>query len=242
MIAILLLLPCAAALVPPRHSAHRWPLRAGAASYPPLAESDIAALFQDVPVFTLANDGGLALLNDGTTKAVEFYVDIDVAVKRKQFWDEDDTLSVRPMSLGKALAAYGGGDGARFVGGPRDLAQARSIFVRCVGEAAPEDPQDLLKAYEALDERRSFAEPTDVPLFCVDALRRSAGEPAPWYFSMGDLLETWKSAGGEEAACFDRVKMVNLREMLRLLEAPTPTPKPTLFLPPVSSLEAVGRR
>ena len=256
----LLVLPCATPLRAPLHrsrlplrragGARRRtrlpPLRAGDAPtpYPPLAEADIAALFREVPVFTLANDeGNLALLNDGTTKAVEFYVDVDVAVQRKQFWDEDDKLTVKPLSLGKALAAYGDGeDGARFVAGPRDLARARSIFVRCAGGDAPEDPRELLRAYEALDDRRSFAEPTDVPLFCVDALRRSADEPAPWYFSMSDLLETWASAGGTEAAALDRVKMVNLREMLRLLRAPTPAPKPALFLAATSSLEVVGRR
>ena len=240
----LLVLPCATAL----HRSRPPPLRAGDAPtpYPPLAEADIAALFREVPVFTLANDeGNLALLDDGATKAVEFYVDVDVAVQRKQFWDDSGKLSVTVQSLGKALAAYGGGgDGsARFVASPEELSQARGIFVRCAtGGEPPEDPQELLAAYNDVDPGGSFAEPTDVPLFCIDALRLSAAEPAPWYFSMKDLLETWESAGGTREAAYDRVKIVNLREMVRLLKAKTPTPKPGLFLAGMANLEAVGRK
>ena len=74
------------------------------------------------------------------------------------------------------------------------------------------------------------------------ALRLSAAEPAPWYFSMKDLLETWESAGGTREAAYDRVKIVNLREMVRLLQAKTPTPKPGLFLAGMANLEAVGRK
>ena len=242
-------LACASALVPAGRLRRRSsPLRASGAPtvYPPLAEADIEALFTEVPVFTLANeDGYLALLNDGKTKACEFYVDVDVAVQRKQFWDDSGKLSVTVQSLGKALAAYGGGgDGsARFVASPEELSQARGIFVRCAtGGEPPEDPQELLAAYNDVDPGGSFAEPTDVPLFCIDALRLSAAEPAPWYFSMKDLLETWEAAGGTREAAYDRVKIVNLREMVRLLQAKTPTPKPGLFLAGMANLEAVGRK
>ena len=69
----------------------------------------LAALFSETPCFALADaDGQLALLDDGKNKAIEFYIDAEVAVKRKQYWDVDgDKLTVKLLSLGKALAAYG---------------------------------------------------------------------------------------------------------------------------------------
>ena len=183
------------------------------------AEPDLAALFSDTPCFALADaDGQLALLDDGKNKAIEFYIDADVAVKRRQYWDVDgDKLTVKPLSLGKALAAYGDDEtAARFVASPDELNEARRIFVRCSGGEIPESLEELLETYEALDPRKSFATPLDVPLFCIDALRLAPTEPAPWYFSSKDLLETWEQASGkprEEA--YDSISMMNLREMVR---------------------------
>jgi len=153
--------------LPPRHAS---------------TEPDLATLFAETPCFALADaDGQLALLDDGKNKAIEFYIDADVAVKRKQYWDVDgDKLTVKPLSLGKALAAYGDDEtAARFVASPDELNEARRIFVRCSGGEIPDSLEELLAAYEELDPRKSFATPLDVPLFCIDALRLSADEPAP---------------------------------------------------------------
>ena len=97
--------------------------------------------------------------------------------------------------------------------------------------------------YEALDPRKSFATPLDVPLFCIDALRLAPTEPAPWYFSSKDLLDTWEQASGrprEEA--YDSISMMNLREMLKVLKSPKVPVKPSTFLAAMANLEAVGRR
>mmetsp|Transcript_9136 Transcript_9136/g.28569 ORF Transcript_9136/g.28569 Transcript_9136/m.28569 type:complete len:248 (+) Transcript_9136:846-1589(+) len=222
----------------PRRATH-GALRATSA---PCSDADIAALFGDVPCFSLADaDGQLVLLDDGKGKAIEFYVDVDVAVRRKQYWDEKDALTVKPLSLGKALAAYGGSDDARFVASPDELSEARRMFLECTGQQPPEDPEALLAAYEEADARSSFGAPTDVPLFSIDALRLAADEPAPWYFSSKDLLETWESASGKpREAALDKIAMMNLSEMLRVLKSAAPT-KPTLFLAAMSNLQAVGR-
>ena len=204
---------CANALVP------AVPPRKRLAPRHAIAEPDLAALFSETPCFALADaDGQLALLDDGKNKAIEFYIDAAVAVKRKQYWDVDgDKLTVKPLSLGKALAAYGDDEtAARFVASPDELNEARRIFVRCSGGDVPESLEELLATYEELDPRKSFATPLDVPLFCIDALRLSPTEPAPWYFSSKDLLETWETASGksrEEA--YDSISMMNLREMVR---------------------------
>jgi hypothetical protein len=171
---VLLLSACVHALVPPQSRRTHLTKRH--------AEPDLAALFAETPCFALADaDGQLALLDDGKNKAIEFYIDADVAVKRKQYWDVDgDKLTVKPLSLGKALAAYGDDEtAARFVASPDELNEARRIFVRCSGGDVPESLEELLATYEALDPRKSFATPLDVPLFCIDALRLSADEPAP---------------------------------------------------------------
>jgi len=204
---------CANALVPAAQPRKRLPPRHAS------AEPDLATLFAETPCFALADaDGQLALLDDGKNKAIEFYIDADVAVKRKQYWDVDgDKLTVKPLSLGKALAAYGDDEtAARFVASPDELNEARRIFVRCSGGEIPESLEELLATYEQLDPRKSFATPLDVPLFCIDALRLAPTEPAPWYFSSKDLLDTWEAASGksrEEA--YDSVSMMNLREMVR---------------------------
>ena len=171
---LLLLSACAHALVPPQRLQKHLTKRH--------AEPDLATLFAETPCFALADaDGQLALLDDGKNKAIEFYIDADVAVKRKQYWDVDgDKLTVKPLSLGKALAAYGDDEtAARFVASPDELNEARRIFVRCSGGEIPESLEELLATYEALDPRKSFATPLDVPLFCIDALRLSADEPVP---------------------------------------------------------------
>ena len=235
---LLLLSACAHALVPPQSRRTHLTKRH--------AEPDLAALFSDTPCFALADaDGQLALLDDGKNKAIEFYIDADVAVKRKQYWDVDgDKLTVKPLSLGKALAAYGDDEtAARFVASPDELNEARRIFVRCSGGEIPESLEELLATYEALDPRKSFATPLDVPLFCIDALRLAPTEPAPWYFSSKDLLDTWEQASGrprEEA--YDSISMMNLREMLKVLRSPKVPVKPSTFLAAMANLEAVGRR
>ena len=127
----LLLSACAHALVPPQSRRTHLTTRR--------AEPDLATLFADTPCFALADaDGQLALLDDGKNKAIGFYIDADVAVKRKQYWDVDgDKLTVKPLSLGKALAAYGDDESAaRFVASPDELNEARRIFVRCSGGAS----------------------------------------------------------------------------------------------------------
>ena len=237
---LVLLSLCANALVPAVPPRKRLsPLHAS-------AEPDLAALFSETPCFALADaDGQLALLDDGKNKAIEFYIDADVAVKRKQYWDVDgDKLTVKPLSLGKALAAYGDDESAaRFVASPDELNEARRIFVRCSGGEVPDSLEELLATYEELDPRKSFATPLDVPLFCIDALRLSPTEPAPWYFSSKDLLETWETASGrprEEA--YDSISMMNLREMLKVLRSPKVPVKPSTFLAAMANLEAVGRR
>ena len=61
------------------------------------------------------------------------------------------------------------------------------------------------------------------------------------YFSSKDLLETWESASGKpREAALDKIAMMNLSEMLRVLKSAAPT-KPTLFLAAMSNLQAVGR-
>ena len=173
---LVLLSLCAHALVP------AVPPRKRLAPRHASAEPDLATLFAETPCFALADaDGQLALLDDGKNKAIEFYIDAAVAVKRKQYWDVDgDKLTVKPLSLGKALAAYGDDEtAARFVASPDELNEARRIFVRCSGGDVPESLEELLATYEELDPRKSFATPLDVPLFCIDALRLSADEPAP---------------------------------------------------------------
>ena len=49
--------------------------------------------------------------------------------------------------------------------------------MRCSGGGEIESLEELLATYEALDPRKSFATPFDVPLFCIDApcSRRRAG-------------------------------------------------------------------
>ena len=129
---VLLLSACAHALVPPQ--SRRTHLTTRHASDP-----DLATLFAETPCFALADaDGQLALLDDGKNKAIEFYIDADVAVKRKQYWDVDgDKLTVKPLSLGKALAAYGDDEtAARFVASPDELKNdPSSIFARLVKAA-----------------------------------------------------------------------------------------------------------
>ena len=237
---LVLLSLCANALVP------AVPPRKRLAPRHASADPDLATLFAETPCFALADaDGQLALLDDGKNKAIEFYIDADVAVKRKQYWDVDgDKLTVKPLSLGKALAAYGDDEtAARFVASPDELNEARRIFVRCSGGEIPDSLEELLATYEELDPRKSFATPLDVPLFCIDALRLSPTEPAPWYFSSKDLLETWEQASGksrEEA--YDSISMMNLREMLKVLRSPKVPVKPSTFLAAMANLEAVGRR
>ena len=242
---VLPLIACGTALrpqLPGRSSRRLAPLRAAADA------PDLAALFAEVPCFALADqDGQLVLLDNGKNKAIEFYPDIDVAVKRKQYWDvSGDKLNVKPLSLGKALAAYGAeGDEARYVASPDELTEARRIFVTCSGGEVPEDLEALLQAYEELDPRKSFATPFDVPLFCINALCLSVNEPAPWYFSCKDLLGTWENASGKpRAEAYNGISMMNLREMLRLLGSPKlpQAAKPSVFLAAQANLEAVGRR
>ena len=93
---LVLLSLCANALVPARQPTKRLTPRHA-------SEPNLAALFSETPCFALADaDGQLALLDDGKNKAIEFYIDAAVAVKRKQYWDVDgDKLTVKPLSLGK---------------------------------------------------------------------------------------------------------------------------------------------
>ena len=72
---------------------------------------------------------------------------------------------------------------------------------------------------------------------------RAPTEPAPWYFSSKDLLDTWEAASGKsKEEAYDSISMMNLREMLKVLRSPKVPVKPSTFLAAMANLEAVGRR
>lgn len=224
--------------------------------YPALSDEEVVEMLDKVPVFTLADgEGNAAVVNDGTTKALEFYCDVEVAMARKKMFD-DEKLRVTASSLGRAVVAYKDSetvDGikARFMADPRESIAARQIILRGASEegaqkaSADMSSEELLAAYKLADPDGRFAEPTDVPLFSIEQLMLARdGGPGmrPWFFSLKDLLVQWKNASETDESYADgEVQILSLNEMIQLMQSESPTDnRARLFVPSMASLKAIG--
>ena len=127
---------------------------------------------------------------------------------------------------------------------PDELNEARRIFVRCSGGDVPESLEELLATYEALDPRKSFATPLDVPLFCIDARGSLQQNRRPGTSPPGLLLETRRPRTGRSRRrprqhLHDEPERNGPRLVLRSPKVPV---KPSTFLARDGVLEAVGRQ
>lgn len=162
----------------------------GETIYPACTDEEVIEFFDKVPVFALADgEGNSAVVNDGEQRWLEFYCDPELAIRRKQQFDDQSgdgvvsALKVTATSLGRVAVAYQTGDDsikARFVADPRELASARQVILRGAGaETAAKSnltATELLEAYKLVDKDLRFATPSDVPLFSATPESRTQND------------------------------------------------------------------
>ena len=141
------------------------------------------------------------------------------------------------------LAAYEEADARSSFGAPTDV----PLFSIDALRLAADEPAPWSFAARSSAETSRGDAATATWAICGDEWRRRRDRDVDIqcrrlrYFSSKDLLETWESASGKpREAALDKIAMMNLSEMLRVLKSAAPT-KPTLFLAAMSNLQAVGR-
>lgn len=221
-------------------------------TYPGLDDSEIIALLDKVPVFSLVDEAGNAAVvqQDDGTASLEFFLDARYAMTRRARMEGGETLRLMGQSLGRVLVAYDADDAplpARVLADPKELSAARQVVLRGVDPVAAATNmtfQELEAAYLLADPDRRFAAHTDVPLFSVAQLVLAKSNQVPWFFSMADCVEQWRVACGEDIASYQNgeLRLVSLSEMLDKLRAPSSDGdgRDRFFVPSKTALAAVG--
>lgn len=227
-------------------------LAPGTKIFPGLQDKDIVELLDKVPVFSLVdNEGNSAAVKDGNSSRLEFFLDAKHALRRRDQMVGGEKLRLVGQSLGRALIAYESSSDitAHFLADPRELVAARQIILRGVDpDAAAQNmtAQELLAAYALADPQERFGTAFDVPLFSIAQLMLAADDDVrnPWFFSMQDCVDQWKSACAGNAKAYEsgEIRLLSLKEIIEQMRAPQPEDnhKSRLFVPSKAALLAIG--
>mmetsp|Transcript_23478 Transcript_23478/g.73635 ORF Transcript_23478/g.73635 Transcript_23478/m.73635 type:complete len:321 (-) Transcript_23478:147-1109(-) len=212
-------------------------------TYEGLSQEEIYGLLRGVPVFTVTDEEGKALviLTADNEKAINYFMDPVTAMMvkdRLQGNATDITLQVRGRALIEAVQLRKESD--------------KITMAESTDEAFPNihiypSPQDLSFAAQleknATAENRLNLNNTAIPVFtCPSMVISPDGEEPvrPWFFSLRHLMETFKKAnGGDDSDAV--VHMSSLDGLMRLMEKESEFNwRRTLFIPSPQAMAAIS--